>query len=209
MAKRATARRAATPRRATRRRRFARKHQPHLPAIARLFVASGYNKSATARAARATLGLASFKADLLRQWLEKDEFRALVRQEEQRQAAEAVASPFVRGPKHVAWLLALREVLTEACDRAVSRAAKQQIFATVTRISDEIRAEERFIEDLRQRAARRDFGRFMLNVIKAAKREGEALAISRYLRKVVDHLHRYMDGTIDAVADDSPRAAAS
>ena len=180
-----------------RRRRIAAKYKPYVAEIARLYVEADHNASATERVVRAKLGLEKFQSGYLVKWLQVPEFAAMVRAEEERQAAETVASPFVRGPKKVAWLAEVEQCMREAYDAADAEGGKQELLNAVHRVASEIRDEERFVEDLRVRRARRSFGRFLRNLLALARRSGEPLVVLTFLRAGLDKLDTLMGEMTD------------
>ena len=188
-------------------RRITEKYRPHLAEIARLYIESGRNKSATERAARKQLGLESFKADCLRGWERNAEFAALMQVEAERQKQADKIVPEVRGLEKVAFYLDVESALKEQYeetrtggkqgDPAPEKAAT--ILAVIHRNSAEIRAEEKHLEDIRSARARNDFGRFMRNMIAWVKvRHSKSHAtVFPILRDVLNHLDQVVAGKFD------------
>ena len=177
-------------------RRITEKYRPHLAEIARLYIESGRNKSATERGVRKQLGLESFKADFLRSWERNAEFAALLKEAEDGQANAQRLRPSVRGPKRIAWLIEVEAALKTRHEDGTTDDAKDKALRALLNVGAEIRAEEAHYEAQQQARARRSFERFLRNVVAHLKDKQPELfpVVAEALADVAKHLDSIMDG---------------
>lgn len=161
--------RPATKRR--RSRRISDKYRPYLRDFAQIYVETGEVAAEAGRRVVDKLKLTSVRGETFRRWLEDPEFMAHVRTERERQANEARTEPAVRGPDKLAWLCAVDAKLRELHEGEENAKEKLIVLKAVHSNGAEIRAEERHYEDLKDRAARRDFAEFLRNFIRWLKRD--------------------------------------
>ena len=197
----------ARPRRVLRR-RISGKYRVILPRIAEIYVAAARNAQATARVVQSQLGMPSFKPHYIGKWLNVAEFAALVREEEERQAALRVVSPFARGPKKIAWLHRIETIMQEAYDADEGTQSRDELSSKVSKVADQIREEQKVLADLTEKKARRQFGRFVKNLLSLARREGEALLVLKFLRRAMDRVDSLMGEMPDVEFDAGSPAGA-
>ncbi len=183
-----------------RRRRISLKYRPFLQRIAELYVASGGNATGTERAVRDQLGLGQFQAKYLAQWLRVPEFAMVVRVEEERTATEETTSPFVRGPKYIQFLSELRQCMQEAWeDASENSSGKPMLLQAMTRVSAELRAEEKHLADQRTARARQSLGAFLRGLLRHVKQAGEPPIVWAALTRALQNLDRIVGASTDLV----------
>jgi len=147
-------------------RRISEKYRRRLADIARICAACGGNRSAAERRVRAELGLASFKADYLRAWEANAEWQAAVEEAGIAAAESEVAAPEKRSPRDLAWLQRMLDEMKQlADDDTADEKARDKARKAALDLLEEIRAGEKHIADLKDRAAKRDFARFLRNLM--------------------------------------------
>ena len=186
-----------------RRRRVTAKYRPYLARIAELWVGNAHNASQTARLVRERLHLDAFKPGYLKQWMGVPEFAAMVRAEEERQAADSVTSPFVRGPYKIRWLVEVEQVMRESYDAAdVKEAGKPLLLAAIHRLSAELRAEELFLGTMKEKRARQSLAVFLRNLLRFGKETGAPPSVWRFLERALGKLDYLIGGGTELVDAD-------
>lgn len=152
-----------------RNRRISDRYRVHLADLARIYVQAGEVCAEAARRTVAELKLESVRGTHFGRWIRDPEFASLVKVERERQANEARTEPAVRGPENIAWLCAVATQLRELHDGADERTDRLAVLKAIHANNAEIRAEERHYEELKQAAAKRDFGAFLRNLVRWVK----------------------------------------
>lgn len=182
---------------AGRKRRVIAAYRPHLADIATLYLDSERCLETTARRVRDELDL-PLTSNTLRAWLARSaEFRSALEEAEIIAADAAKADPEVRSPKDVAWLQARQKELRDQYEgEDLDEKQRASIRKEMMAISAALRAEEKHIADLRDRAARREFSTFLRNFINYVKtRFGrQADVIVPVLRQALQSLSSIMKG---------------
>lgn len=175
------------------------KYRPHLAAIARIYVQSGGNAAATERAVRQISGCGSFKAEFLKRWLSKAEFAAEVREAEAGAEAMLQLRPEVRGPKRILWLKQIEDELRKRYDGQDEEAAKDKTLGVLLKVGQDLRDEEKHVEDLAQKAARRQTSALVRNMVQFVKvRHAAAFAsVAPVLRDIFTNLDAIQSGKFD------------
>ena len=179
-----------------RKRRISLRYLPHLADIAAIFVECDRGKEPTARRCRNELGVL-LRAETLRQWAAgSPEFRAAVEDAEIIAANAAKAAPEVRAPKDIGWLQTKQaELQTRHDEDELTDKERLGLRKEIREIMSSIRQEERHIQDLRDRVARRNFGGFLRRLvehIKAnhARRADVVIPILRTCLRSIDTIMR-------------------
>lgn len=158
--------------------RIKESYRARLEEIARLYVEAGGNMSAAAREVRKLPDCASFKPDFFRRWAKNPEFAAFVKESEDGRANALRLRPSVRGPQRIAWLLEVETELKSRMEGVEKDAEKDKTLRSLLAVGQDIRDEERHYEDQQQKAARRDFGKLVRNLIAYVKaRHGKVFVV--------------------------------
>lgn len=148
-----------------RRRRVAARLRPMLAEMARIYVAEGKRVTAAVERIRRELGQ-GVTANTLSAWAAGSvEFDAHVREAEVAAAEAQKTQPCLRSPRDLTWLQAVQANLKDGLDGELTDKERDSKIKTILAVQQEIRAEERHIEELRERSARRSFGRFLRALI--------------------------------------------
>ncbi len=172
-------------------------YAPHLDAIARIFVQEKERDLPTARRASAELGLPKFSNIHLIRWRGNPEWVTAVQAaREQRQIAER-ASGNVRGQNFLDWCrkteVGLRDeyalvkgLLADAEDKKRTGIKEQmaRLENRILRLAEAARAEEKHLEEQREREATRDMKRFGQKLLKKLADIGRPQAAVEVLNAV-------------------------
>lgn len=183
-------------RRRPRHRRVSAAYAPHLEDIAAIYVDAGKAVETTARRVREELDL-PLTPNTLRTWRARSaEFAAAVEAAEIAAAEAAKLDPEIRSPKDVAWLEARQEELRDAYDGEEDEKRRAAIRKEMMTISAALRAEEKHVADLRDRAARREFAAFLRSFVEFVKTKfaRQADVIVPVLRQALQSLPSIMKG---------------
>jgi len=149
--------------------RITEKYRNHLAEIAAIFVAAGGNKSAAEREVRKLPDCGSFKQEFFARWLVNAEFGAAVKEAEDGRANSLRLRPSVRGPERIAWLLEVEKKLRERHAGLEDGETKEGVLRTAINVGKDIREEEKHFEELLQKASRREFAKFVKNLVSYIK----------------------------------------
>ncbi|HRU07553.1 MAG TPA: hypothetical protein P5137_17455 [Candidatus Brocadiia bacterium] len=177
--------------------RVSAKYRGMLGDMAALFVEEGESVAPAARRIREELEATLDEATLARWAARCAEFKAAVAAARVDAANAKRSDPVVRGSRDIAWLqetlAALQKRHKEGGDPDGDRA---KFLRQILEIEDEIRAQERHLADLADRAARRDFARFVRNLVEWAKvnHPRQADVIVSFLRAAMKSLGSIVAG---------------
>jgi hypothetical protein len=73
--------------------------------------------------------------------------------------------PSVRGPERIAWLIEVETELKKRLAAGINDTEKDKALRALLQVGQDIRDEERHFEEMQQKVSRRDFSRFVRNVI--------------------------------------------
>lgn len=173
-------------------RRISTRYLVHLTDIASILVECSDNVEMTCRRAKEELGVSLIPATLSR-WIERSpEFQSAAQSARVVAANRKQAQPEIRAPQSIADLQGLRQSMRDQYDDDTS----PKTLKLVLDLDAAIRAEERHIEDLRERAARRSFAGFLKKLM-AYLRERfpeQMPALAMPLRDAAKNLDRVIAG---------------
>jgi len=177
--------------------RISAKYRVHVDAIAEIFVDEADNRSRTVTRVRSELGLTSVTSNMLRRWLDTEEFRAAVALAREIHADEKRVKPSVRGPEKIAWLLTVEKRLKDVHEEAEGKERKD-ILNAILKVGAEIRAEESHFEDMKTAKKRREFGLFLRRLVQYVARSHESVypVVAPVLKDALRNIGRIMQNEV-------------